>query len=188
MNVTPPRFVALCGNPKSGKSLAQEILQETFGYIPVDDGFPMREFAVNNLGLTWDDVRTQEGKARYTNILGRDWQHREILGILGNHFEDMFGADIMPLMAVNRCDPDKLYSFGSVRREQGKFYKDRGGIVIEIVNPDAKPSSYEFDRYNPDICDSRIYNDYLHIGEEPAKARELFKRDLITTINLFTRF
>ena len=101
-----PRFIALCGNPKSGKSLAQEILSQDLNYLPIDDGHVLREFAVNKLGLSWDDVTTQEGKKRHTEILGKDWEHRILLGDFGKVLEDMFGEHIMPFIATRNLYPD----------------------------------------------------------------------------------
>lgn len=159
MTKFPPRLIGLCGHPKSGKSEVQRILAEEYGIIPVDDGFVLRKFAVDNLGLTWDDVMTQEGKANYTRILGRDWQNRDILGTLGKKLEDMFGEHIMPMIAVNACDPDGFYSFGSVRKTQGHYYNQRGGVVIEVIRPGALPSGYDFDKYDQSAVKRTILND-----------------------------
>jgi hypothetical protein len=156
-----PRFVALCGNPKSGKSTAQEILKEDFGYEPVDDGFVLREFAVNKLGLDWDDVLTQEGKIRSTEILGHTWQNRILLGELGKVLEGMFGGNIMPFIATRGLDPAKRYSFGSVRRDQGFFYRALGGAVIELTNPLAPPTGNDFDTYDDRPVQITIHNDGL---------------------------
>jgi hypothetical protein len=186
MNVELPRFVALCGNPTSGKSTVQHLLHNIFGYEPIDDGFPLREFAVNNLGLSWDDVKTQEGKLRRTEILGRDWQNREILGVLGNKLEEMFGAHIMPFMSMARTKPGVNYSFGSVRRDQGKFVQARGGIVIEIRNPLAGPSKFEFDSYDASIANCWILNDGQSRGLSFDDSMLDLKRKVIAAINTFT--
>src|SRR4051812_40419106 len=106
-----PQLIALCGHPKSGKSLVQKILLERFDVQPVDDGRALRKFAVDNLGPTWDQVLTQEGKASHIELLGRRWQVREILGELGNRFEAMFGKDVMPFMACQNLVGRASYSF-----------------------------------------------------------------------------
>lgn len=182
--MTLPRFIALCGNPKSGKSLAQEILKELYGTAPVDDGAPLREFAMQNLGLTRDQVFTQSGKLETVEILGRQWQVRELLGELGNRYEGMFGKDILPFIAINRADQAKApsFSFGSVRRDQGRMYQARGGIVIEIVNPGAGPSNYEFDQYDRSIVDYRVMNDGLFRGLPPVEARKDLELKLVAVI------
>lgn len=157
-----PRYIAICGYPKSGKSEVQNILYEQYGVIAVDDGMPLRKFAVDNLGLTWEQVTTQSGKAEYVEILGKRWQVREILGELGNRFESMFGKHVMPFMAVNTIrNQGGSFSFGSVRRDQGLFYKERGGIVIGVRNPLAQPSQYEFDAFDEKAVDFWIENDAL---------------------------
>jgi hypothetical protein len=94
-----PRFIALCGHPKSGKSLVQEFLTTNFNVQAVDDGGPLRKISIDYLGLTWDQVHTQEGKAEYIEVLGERWQVREILGELGNRLEAMFfdHGDFIPI-------------------------------------------------------------------------------------------
>jgi hypothetical protein len=168
--MTNPRLIALCGYAGSGKSTAQSILQRFWGYEPVDDGFPLRNFAMQHLGLSKNDVYTQEGKAKFTEILGKNWQNREILGEFGNMLEAMFGKDIMCYMASQNLDPNKRYSFGSVRRDQGNFYKSLGGIVIGIKNPDVSSPKFEFDNFDPTTVDYWVKNDALSKGMSKEKA------------------
>lgn len=166
-----PLRIALCGNPKSGKSEVQRILQEQHGVIPVDDGEVLREFGIDYLGLTPEDVYTQAGKSRFTEILGKSWQHRDILGTLGNHLEEMFGEQIMPFIACRDLKPELSYSFGSVRKEQGAYYKQIGGVVIEVVRPGAEPSGYDFDKFNRDHVTWTISNDGSIADLEATVAR-----------------
>lgn len=167
-----PRFIALCGYPKAGKTMVQEILSLNFSVTPVDDGGPLREIAMKYLGCTWDQVYTQPGKLRYIDILDKSWQIRGILGELGNAFEEKFGGDVIPLMVCNSLQGAGPFSFGSVRREQGVYYKERGGVVIGIRNKLAEPSPYKFDRFNPDLVDHWIENDALWRGLDPFSARK----------------
>lgn len=177
-----PRYIAFCGIPKSGKSLAQEILLENYGVKPVDDGAILREFAMQNLGATRDQVHTQEGKASLAfwpngdpMIDARDGAHmtwRRVLGLLGNQLEAMFGKYVMPMTACARVSREAgPFSFGSVRRDQGRYYQDNGGVIIEIVNPLAQPTGNEFDEYDASIVDWRINNDALARGMNHASAR-----------------
>lgn len=182
-NPVLPRLVGICGNPKSGKSEVQKILAEEIGYEPVDDGQVLRRFCIDYLGMTEDDVYTQEGKARYTEILGKNWQNRDILGTLGKQFESMFGEQILPFIATRNLHPAKLYSFGSVRKIQGAFYRSLGGIVIEVRNPDAKPSGYDFDWYDPALVDVSIDNDALARGLPVEEARADLKVKVLGAIN-----
>ena len=82
MPPTLPRFVALCGNPLSGKSTAGKLL-ESMGYGLVDDGGPMRKMAIEHFGASHDDVYTQEGKLRTTKVNGVVMTWRDVLGRLG---------------------------------------------------------------------------------------------------------
>lgn len=153
-----PHLIAICGYPGSGKSEIQTILTE-IGVHCVDDGYPMRKFAITHLGLSHDDVYTQEGKSRFTEIDGAIWQNRKILGEFGNRLEEMFGPYIMPFMATRRLSETISYSFGSVRRDQGKFYQKLGGVVLGVRRPGVGPSGNEFDEFDASIVDYWIDND-----------------------------
>lgn len=173
MKTTLPRFIGICGNPGAGKSTVQKILETDFGVHPIDDGEVLRHFAIENLGLSESDVYTQEGKKLYTEILGKNWQNREILGELGVQLEKMFGEHIMPYIACTRIkDIEGSFSFGSVRKTQGKYYRDRGGIVIEVINPLAGTSPYSFDKYDQSFITHHISNTGQRSFEDPARGLE----------------
>jgi len=168
-----PKYIALCGHPLSGKSTVQGILRDEFNVVPVDDGQVLRKFLMETFGLTQAQVSTQEGKLEKVTILGREWQVRELLGEFGNALEAMFGAHIMPFMAVRSTigqPATSCFSFGSVRRDQGLYYKQLGGLVIGIANPKAKQPKFEFDRFDPAVVDVWINNDGLARGLTPAEA------------------
>jgi hypothetical protein len=166
-----PSLIALCGHPTSGKSTAAEVLGALEGYTLVDDGKPLREIAKSYFGLTHDQVYTQAGKLEQVELNGRTMTVREILGELGNAFEAKFGADIIPIMSHNSLPAGQLSVFGSVRREQGAYWRGHGALVLEIFAPDVGPSPYEFDRYNAAHCHYHIHNDGLSRGLSPAEAR-----------------
>lgn len=159
-----PHIVALCGNPHSGKSTAADLLHEIYGYDLVDDGLPMRRIAVDYFGLEPRQVFTNEGKKELVHLNGRDWTAREILGEIGKALEEKFGGEIVPLMSYRLMQPGGRYVLGSVRREQGHFWKAQGALVVEIDNPDAPPSEYEFDSYSRSAVDRTILNDGLARG------------------------
>jgi len=162
--VNLPPFIALCGNPGAGKSEAQKILHNALGYVPVDDGRPLRNIARDYLGLTEAQVTTQEGKAETVTINGQEWVVRDVLGEIGNAFEEKFGGDVIPLMAMHasgmtRSLSKERFSFGSVRRKQGWFYRARGGLVIEIRRAGVGPSLYAFDRFDQTAAHAIVRND-----------------------------
>lgn len=170
-----PRFIALCGHPKSGKSTVQKMLQDEFGIIPVDDGKILRDFAVEHLGVTREQVTTQAGKLAKIDILGRTWTVREILGEYGNLLEAMFGSHFIPMAAVastKKINETACFSFGSVRRDQGLYYQKQGGLVIGIANPLAGPSPFEFDRFDSSVVDFWINNDGQSRGLSPAESMQ----------------
>lgn len=152
-----PNIVAFCGKPGSGKSTAGELLVENLGYEQIDDGRPMREIAIKYLGLQHYQAYTQEGKLEEIEINNRLWTCREVLGEIGNAFEEKFGGDIIPLMSYCGMEPGKRYVITSCRREQGAFWASKGGMVIEIERRDCGPG-YEFDSYNEKLCHTSISN------------------------------
>lgn len=177
-----PHLIALCGNPTSGKSTAAQIINDVYGHELADDGLPLRKIAMDYLGLTAEQVFTQAGKLEHVEINGRRWQVREILGEIGNAFEEKFGGDVIPMMSHNARPKGSYSVFGSVRREQGRYWRERGALVIEIVNPLAGPSVYEFDRYNAEYCHHTILNDGLARGLSPEDAMADLKAKLIAVI------
>lgn len=177
-----PEIIGLCGNPTSGKTEAARLIEEIYGHKPADDGLPLRLIAINYFGLTQDQVFTQEGKLEKVMLNGREWAVREILGEIGNAFEEKFGGDIIPIMSNSSRTKGVRVAFGSVRREQGLYWKKQGALILEIQNPLALPSPYEFDSYNPAHVDHVIVNDGLARGLSPAEARADLRDKLIAAI------
>src|SRR5207253_8577408 len=99
-------------------------------------------------GLSKWHGTTQEGKASKAVLPGGKTRvDREAVGELGNRIEDLFGPDVVPEMALAwaareasdfsgwRRGVAPAFCFGSVRRKQGRVYKEAGATVVEIVRP-----------------------------------------------------
>jgi len=182
-----PDIIALCGHPTSGKTTAAEIISRLYGHELADDGLPLRQIGMNYLGLTERQVFTQEGKLEKVMLNGREWTVREILGEIGNAFEEKFGGDVIPIMSHNARPKGARSVFGSVRREQGLYWRNAGALVLEIVNPLAGPSQYEFDRFNPEFCHARVQNDGLARGLSKSSALDDLQFKLVEAIEAFRR-
>lgn len=182
-----PRFIGICGNPKSGKSLVQDILLENYGVQPVDDGFILRDIAMRHFGASHEDVHTQEGKAKLAywpdgspilddrEIAGSEKEHmtwRQVLGRVGEQLELLIGPYVMPMTACAPLKGPGPFSFGSVRKTQGNYFKQRGGLIICINNPLAKPTGNAFDVFDESLVDVWIENDALALGLTPFLARK----------------
>lgn len=165
-----PRFIALCGNPGSGKSLVQGILRADYDVAPIDDGWNLRDYAIRHMGASSADVTTQEGKASLAYMSGepvrdvRTGEHmtwRQVLGRIGNQFEALFGQDHQAFCALLRTERHATgtFSFGSVRRKQGWLYRKRGGVVVGIRAPWAEREINEFDAFDTDAVNYWLEND-----------------------------
>lgn len=164
------KLIALCGAPGAGKTEVQRYLVEHYGVRAVDDGHPLRDFAMRHLGLSKWHVTTQEGKASKAVLPGgKTMVVREALGELGNRLEELFGPDVVPDMALAWAARDDdswrrplhihaRYCFGSVRRSQGRVYKEAGATVVEIVRPGCECIN-DFDKYDKSFVDLTINND-----------------------------
>ena len=175
-----PSFIALCGNPTSGKSTVAEIITELYDAEIMDSGKPLREIAKSYLGLTHDQVYTQEGKASFVDVLGVSWQVRDILGTLGNKFEETFGEFAMPHMSSVNLDVTKgrTYIDASCRKTQAKYWKARGGIAIGIKSKGAYPSKFQFDKFDETLIDVWIVNDWRGEYASPEIARRALKNSI----------
>ena len=142
-------LIALCAAPGAGKSTVQKILHEEFDICPVDDGRVLRDIAIQCFGLTEDQVSTIDGKRSYVQFLNQEWQVRQILGEIGRSLENIFSEHIVPHLTIKKycLDPNKNYSFGSVRRSQPEYFNEVGGLVVEIVRYGFVPK-YDFDEYH----------------------------------------
>lgn len=165
-----PKLFAIVGVPLAGKTTVQKILFEKHGVLPVDDAEPLRSIAMRHFGLTYDDCYTQAGKKRRSLVVDQEYEHRVILGEIGDALEQKFGDFILPWMATRSLPDDKSYSFGSVRRTQPLFYASKGGIVIEVQNPLARPTGNAWDEYDRAAIDYVIRNDGLARGLSHAAA------------------
>lgn len=173
------KLIVLCGAPGSGKSEVQRILHQRFNVQPVDDGWPMRDFAVRHCGARLLDVETQAGKAQsYTFPGGNIMSMREFLGQMGNAIERILGDDAIPAMALEALKRERGdfrgFSFGSVRRQQAALYKSKGATVYEVVRKGTKVVN-EFDRYDRKLVDETIINNSDVEGLERTTVR-LFER------------
>lgn len=187
-----PRFIALVGQPKSGKSLVQELLAANYGSKSIDSGLPLREIAMQQYGLTRDQVFTQEGKLEFVKIGNRRWQVRELLGELGNRFEEMHGDWATPWMITRRIANTELGPFcdASCRKTQGSFYKSLagGGVVIGLNRPDVQDSPYGFDQVRTELVDIWIDNDALARGFGHSEARRDLSNKLDNVITELTGY
>lgn len=164
-----PLLIALNGIPTSGKSEVQRILNQDFGIVSVDDGLVGRRACADLFDIPLDDLSSQEGKLKRTEIQGVSWENRKVVGEYLAALEEIFGGMTVPNWAIrqalarwDRTPPAARglgYSFGSVRRSQGQAYREAGGFVIEIIRPGVAPTGNVWDQYEQSFVTHRIMND-----------------------------
>lgn len=157
-----PHFIALCGYPGSGKTTVADFLVERFGARLVDDGRVLREAAMALYGLAWEDVYTQEGKAKRIEVCGKLYTHRQLCGHLGNLLEGFYGEQFVPEQTYRQLDAEAqplppLCVFPSVRKTQGITHHARGGMIIEVIRAGCAPEN-DFDHYDTGLVDHTIVN------------------------------
>lgn len=191
-----PNLIALCGLPGSGKSEIQKILDKKFGYVPFDDGHILRQHCCELFDMSLEDVTTQDGKAGFTEIQGKEWQRRKAVGEYGNALEEIFGDLTVPNWAIRSAlrdwpsrrleseRPLRGYSFGSVRRSQGRAYLAAGGIVIEVVRPGVKHTGNAWDSYDKDLVSFTYLNDTSSLKDLEQGFASFFEEAVLPTTNL----
>lgn len=172
------RYIPLCGAPGAGKSETASILAQTWGFVPIDDSWILREAAKTLYGLTDWHVSTQEGKASLV-LVHETWVSvRTLLGELGLFLEarDPHHIPKRALEEAIAANPTARLCFGSVRRDQARVFKDTGqAFVIEVVRPGFEPVN-DFDMYDRTLVDATITNHYD--PDDPIGSSERLTRAL----------
>jgi hypothetical protein len=156
-----PKMIGICGYPKHGKSTAQRFL-ELLGVEARDDAKTLREGAMKEFGLTYEQVTTQEGKAQLCEAFGTTMTVRQALGDYGQVYERAYGPNYWVEQAVEQLRAERVQhpiSFGSLRRSQPSVIKANGGFVLAINNPDGPKVIHDFDHYDYDYVDNMVFND-----------------------------
>ena len=94
MTATTPKIIGICGYPTHGKSTAQRFL-EILGVEARDDAEILRSRVMEEFGLSYEDVTTQEGKLKVVSGIGyKQMTVRQLLGDYGQIYgERPFGPN-----------------------------------------------------------------------------------------------
>ncbi|MBV6634386.1 MAG: hypothetical protein KI788_00595 [Mameliella sp.] len=152
----------------------QKILHEDFGIVPVDDADILRRHVAEIADIPLEQTQTEDGKASFVNVLGRDRQVREMLGVYGKLLEGFFGGNIISHIAIRSVLKTHAeshtsagycptgYSFGSVRRDQGRLYQEHGGVVVLVRGNRTRTSGecYDFDQFDQSLVNFEIENNF----------------------------
>lgn len=140
-------LIGLTGSMGSGKSTARDMMLQNILATAINSNQyvnlvsfaqPLKDICINYLGLTYDDVYTQEGKAKYNEFWGMT--NREILQRVGTDaLRNNFHPDIwIKIAELNICrarqDKNCIATIIDDTRfnNEAELIKDMGGYVIRI--------------------------------------------------------
>jgi len=155
-----PRYIALCGYPKAGKSEVQKIISERYGFLAIDDSKPLRDAVKILYNLTDWHVTTQEGKATVIKAGDERMTVRKALGDLGKYLEakDPYHLPRLAIATASAAHPGADFVFASVRRDQPLFFRQTGeALVIEVTRAGTSALN-DFDDYDRSCLDFSIDN------------------------------
>lgn len=161
-----PQIIGICGFPTHGKSTVQGFL-ELLGVEARDDGDILRRQVAEEFNLTWEDVSTQEGKMKVVpGLNGEMMTVRKLLGDYGKILEAKYGQNYIAYQAIEKLREDRERdksiqpaSFGSIRMNQPAAYKEKGGLIIEVLDPRKPGAVHDFDHFDRECVDVQIIND-----------------------------
>ena len=164
------RLIGLTGKAESGKDTAADYLvNKNENWIKTAFAKPLKDLCINYLGLTYDDVYTHDGKAKFNDFWGMT--NREILQKVGtdafrNGFHKNTWTKIMELQINKLLNEGKNVVVSDCRfdNEAELIYK-LGGVVFNIERPnhnslkDVEKSHVSENGIKKDLITASIIND-----------------------------
>ena len=134
------RIIGLTGKAGSGKDTAADYLVNTRGWVKTAFAKPLKDMCIQYLGLSEEDVYTQEGKMRYNSFWGMT--NREILQKVGtdafrNGFNYETWVKITEIQVKKMLEEGKKVVISDCRFDnEAEMIERLGGIVFEIKRND----------------------------------------------------
>lgn len=129
-------IIGLCGQSQSGKDTLAQLLEKDSGWKHFAFADALKGVCMDYLGLSRDDVYTQDGKARFNEFWGMT--NREILQRVGteamrNGFEKDVWVKIAELKASKMVKEGKKIILTDCRfANEAEMVYRLGGIVVEV--------------------------------------------------------
>lgn len=184
------RLVGLVGKAGSGKdTLADEIAVDGWEKVAFADS--LKHLCMDYLGLSHDDVYTQEGKMRENPVWGMT--NRAILQKVGteamrNGFDKdvwvkILGIRIRKMLAEGR----KVIVTDCRFDNECQLVEDMGGIVVEVVRDAASNLSGDEQRHASEQPVSRGYVSFtIENNRDRSRLRGLFDASMRTFLSKWT--
>ena len=127
--------IGITGQMQNGKDTVANMIKEMVSDFEITHfADPLKEICINYLGLSYEDVYTSEGKAKYNDFWGMT--NREILQKMGTEaFRKGFKSDVwvklmeLKLKNSNYIIPDVRFD------DEAKVILDNDGIIINVIRP-----------------------------------------------------
>lgn len=154
--IVRPRYIALVGYESSSKLMVQRILARIYNIVPIDIADIVNRLVVKDIGALPTDIYTGSGAKQpavwgdgspvVNRETGLAMSWGQVAWEIGRKLEELLGPDALPLIATARTNSKLVYSFVSVKDKQGWFFKERGGIVVEVAG--GFPTGSAFDSWD----------------------------------------
>ena len=147
-------IIGLTGKMKSGKDTVAKMIEKHAPYSLMKSmAAPLKDLCITMLGLHWDDVHTQEGKAKYNEFWGMT--NREILQKVGTDaMRNGFHSDIWVKCAYIQLKQYNLSRGNIIITDirfpnEAQMVRDMGGIVVYVDRDIYQESVHESEKDLP---------------------------------------
>ena len=157
------RLIGLCGRAQSGKDTLAKLLEQDSGWMHFAFADALKGVCMDYLGLSYDDVYTQEGKKKFNDFWGMT--NREILQRVGTEaMRDGFDKDvwvkIAELKARSLLEKGERVILTDCRfPNEAEMICRLGGIVVEMERPGIEALLTESERGH--VSEARIPGKYI---------------------------
>lgn len=172
---TAPKYIGIVGAAGAGKDTVADILVRFLDYHKQYLADPIKQVAMKYYECSWNDVYTQEGKAKehpYMTFLdGTPMTNRNLLEQIGDKMQELDTMVLMRYIKHEARDQDlERIVVPDLRTEpQAQYFRDKGGIIVYVQRDDVEK----------DIGDHHTASFFRDTDHDIKIENDAMKRDLI---------